>query len=265
MFAKLLKHEWRSSRGLVGLLCAIIGVSGLLSGGIARYMTWSTVTGNSFMVAVYTLVLTVAILAIVGCSFGAMYLLVHRFYTSRFTDQGYLTLTLPVTTHQQLLASIVNTVTGVVLVSITAFGAAAVGLGIFFSSFDKETSDEMLQAVMDAGSILKTVTGEEGLHMLLAAASLAVMFLADILLLMLAVTVGSQAAKHPVLKGAALYIGVDILLTEINGFLGPWVNEKLGYPGVGSNAVTALLLYTAAAVICYCIMHRIIDRKLNLT
>lgn len=265
MFAKLLKHEWRANRGLVGLLCAIIGISGILTGGIARYMTWSSVTGNAFMVSVYSIVLAVAVLAIVGCSVGAMYLLVHRFYASRFTDQGYLMLTLPVTTHQQLLASIVNTVVGVVLVGITALAATAVGIGIFVSSFDQATAREMLQVLADTGDLLKTVSGADGLYLLLEIVSLAVMFLADILLLMLAVTVGSQAAKHPVLKGAGLYIGVDILLTEINRLLGSWANMKLDHPGVGGNAVTALLLYTAAALISYFVMHHILDKKLNLT
>lgn len=264
MFAKLLKHEWRASRGLVGLLCAIIGVSGLLFGGIARYMTWSSVTGNAFMVSVYAVVMAVAVLAIVGCSVGAMYLLVHRFYTSRFTDQGYLLLTLPVTTHQQLLSSIVNTVVGVTLVGITAFASAGVGIGIFLSTFDRETSAAMLQALKEGGLLLKTASGIGGIRILVAVLSLAVMLLADILLLMLAVTVGSQAQKHPVLKGAALYIGVDILLTELNGFLSPWANEALGYPGIGGNAVTALLIYTAAAAVSYFLMHRILDRKLNL-
>ena len=136
MFVKLLKQEWRANRGLIGLLCAVIGISGLLTGGILRYMTWSTATGNDFMVIVYTIILTAAVLAIFGCCVGAMYLLVYRFYQSRFTDQGYLLLTLPVTTHQQLLGSITNTLMGMVLVGMTALVSAAVGMGIFLISFE---------------------------------------------------------------------------------------------------------------------------------
>ena len=66
MFGKLLKHEWRAVRSQVGMLCLVIFVAGLLSGGILRYMVWSTVTGNSVMVTVYMIVLTAAVLVIFG-------------------------------------------------------------------------------------------------------------------------------------------------------------------------------------------------------
>lgn len=264
MFAKLIKHEWRASRGLVGLLCAIIGISGLLFGGISRYMTWSSVTGNDFMVAAYAVILTVSILAIVGCSVGSMYLLVYQFYKSRFTDQGYLMLTLPVTTHQQLLSSIVNTVRGVILVGLTSCFAIAVGLGIFLLSFDQEFSSSLLQAIANAKTgIAETSASNTGLAILYLL-SYAVMFLADILLLMLACTVGAQATRHPVLKGAALYIVTDMLLSEINLFVSPWVNAWFGVTGPGYNWLCIFLLYGTAAVISYFTMHHILDKKLNL-
>ena len=34
MFAKLLKHEWRATRGVIGLLCVIILIAGLTIGGV---------------------------------------------------------------------------------------------------------------------------------------------------------------------------------------------------------------------------------------
>ena len=135
MFVKLLKHEWRANRGLVGLLCAIIAISGVLLGGSLRYSVWSTLTENSLMVTVYAMIVLVAELAILGCVFLAMYFLAYRFYKSRFEDQGYLMLTLPVTTHEHLLSSIVNTIIGVILVGLTAIVSTVVAMSALINIY----------------------------------------------------------------------------------------------------------------------------------
>lgn len=259
MFVKLLKHEWRSNRSLVGLLCAIIAISGLLTGGILRYMTWSSAMGADIMVVVYTIILTAAVLAIVFCCIGAMYLLVYRFYKSRFTDQGYLMLTLPVTTHQQLLSSMLNTVIGVLLVGITACISVAVGLGIFLISFEQSTMQEFAQVFAEIGSSmtdnLEIPAGRMGVTVL----DFVISFLADITVFMLAVTVGAQTHKHPVLKGAAVYIGIDILVSEGSALFGSLVEDQL------LTAAVSCILYGITGLIAYFVMHHIIDKKLNLT
>ena len=84
-------------------------------------------------------------------------------------------------------------------------------------------------------------------------------FLADIILFMLAVTVGSQARKHPVLKGAGLYIGIDILVSESCALFGSLVEDPL------LTAVFSCILYGITGLIAYFVMHHIIDKKLNLT
>lgn len=259
MFVKLLKHEWRANRGLIGLMCAIIAVSGLLVGGIMRYMTWSAATGNEFMVVIYTIILTVAALAILGCCIGAMYLLVYRFYQSRFTDRGYLMLTLPVTTHQQLLSSITNTVIGVMLVGITAAVSVVVGLGIYLISFEQSTAVELWHVFSDGVVGLLANLKVPASWMWVKVLELVIMFLTDIILFMLALTVGAQARKHPVLKGAAVYIGVDILVTESCAVFDSFVENLL------VDSFFSCALYGMTAVIAYFVMHHIIDKKLNLT
>ena len=259
MFIKLLKHEWRANRSLIGLLCAIIAMSGLLAGGIMRYMSWSAAVGSRVMVIVYTVVLTVAVLAIAFCCVGAMYLLVYRFYQSRFGDQGYLMLTLPVTTHQQLLGSITNTVIGVTLVGITAIASAAVGIGIFLISFEQGTMQEFSQMFAEIGISLVDNLKIPASWMWVKVLDVVISFLADIILFMLALTVGAQAHKHPVLKGAAVYIGIDILVVESCALLESFTENQL------LPTAASCILYGITGVAAYFVMHRIIDKKLNLT
>ena len=83
-------------------------------------------------------------------------------------------------------------------------------------------------------------------------------YLADVILLMLAVTVGAQASKHPVWKGAAVYILTDKLVSEACVLIGNLLDDK------GLVAAIACVIYGALAVVAYLIMHHIMEKRLNL-
>lgn len=259
MFLKLLKHEWRMNRGLIGMMCAIVGISGLMVGGALRYITWSSVTGNQVMVSAYSVVLATAVIALLGCCLLAMYFLTYRFYISRFTDQGYLMLTLPVTTHQQLWASIAYTATGVLLVGATAMVSVALGISIYMSMFSQSYAADLWRIFADAQSNLAGTLGLSGNLVAFQIIEIPVIFLADVILLMLALTVGAQAYKHPVLEGTVVYIGTDILISELCELIGRLTENPT------LTAVISCVIYGLVAVAAYSIMHYMIDKKLNLT
>ena len=258
MFMKLLKHEWRANRGLVGLLCAIVGISGLMVGGGMRYTIWFALTGNQVAVGLYTLVLSASLIAGVVCCVIPMYLLAYRFYQSRFTDRGYLMLTLPVTTHQQLLSSITCTVIGIVLVSITAVTAFAAGITFFLSMFGGELAADLVEKVKTALADAEEIKVLTNYHVGQLLPRM-IAFIADIILFMLALTVGGQARKRPVVKGAAVYILTDMVVSEICKM----IDELTGH--VTLEIMLIGLVYSMLAVGAYFIMHHIIDKKLNLT
>ena len=153
MFAKLLKHEWRATRGIVALLCVIILISGVTIGGVMYYMlrTESQQSENvslaegGFAIVVEEedaamsdlamvlcmVLLSCGIVAIAVCCAAVVFFLVYRFYKRCFTDEGYLTFTLPVSNHQILLSSIVNCIIGTLLVILAAALAVAIIFGMF--------------------------------------------------------------------------------------------------------------------------------------
>ena len=114
MFAKLLKHEFKATAGLLGILCAACLGCGLLGGGSIRYLAWAEEAGSrsddTLLTVLSALFCVTAIIVIAACSIVMLLLLVNRFYKSRFTDEGYLTFTLPVNGHQILMTSIVTSV-----------------------------------------------------------------------------------------------------------------------------------------------------------
>ena len=136
MFTKLLKHEWRATRGMLGTLCLICLGASLLGGCTMRYLmiASSQDAQQNVIVVLNVLAMVAAMIAVAVVGVAALFLLIGRFYKSRFTDEGYLTFTLPVNTHQNLLASMANTAIGMVIIFFVICAALAVWMLIGFSA-----------------------------------------------------------------------------------------------------------------------------------
>ena len=258
MFLKLLKHDWRSVRGLVGLLCAVVGLSGLLAGGSLRHIVWFAVHDAPGVATAYSFVLIASVVMIPICCVLAVYLLMYRFYQSRFTDQGYLLLTLPVTTHQHLLSGILCTIIGVSLVFLMTVISGLVALYGYISIFSNESAAQMKQMLESVPGEIMDQQGLTSGGLLILIPEFLLSVLADIILLMMAFTVASKSSKHPVLYGAVLYIGIS----ELAGAGCMLLDGFIGDPVLSTAA--CCLVYGALAVGAYFGTYVIVDKHLNL-
>ena len=131
MFTKLLKNEWRASRKTIGLLCAVILISGLLIGSASLglfYMAENT--GSDALFVLLTILVVVCVVAVaLSCAASVFYAL-WRFYRSRFTEEGYLTYTLPVNHHQLMLSGILVSVWDIFLTVLAAFVAVFLAMAV---------------------------------------------------------------------------------------------------------------------------------------
>lgn len=263
MFAKLLKHDFRAVRELLGLLCLICLGCGVLGGGALRVLDGSR--ESSLLLVLGTLIMTGAFLGLIVSGIAMQFLTLAHFYKSRFTDQGYLTFTLPVSGHVNLLSAYVNCLIG------NAVGVAAVAAGfailILFGLRELdgrrlETMGQFAEACANGISILGLRNAALlGVYMLVGN-------LSNLLLIMLAIVTGSVIAKkHKILAAVGVYYGV----TSISSFgvLAVGVSSELALVG-GENASFAgilmpqILLWLLIGVGSYLIMHWLVSRKLNL-
>lgn len=264
MFGKLVKHEWIAAKKLTGTICIAVFCAGILSGGVLRYMAWSAAMGNSFMITLYTIVLTLSMVVILGSCFATKYLMIYRFYKSRLEEEGYLTLTLPVTAHQQLLASMVNTTLCVLLVGLVACISTGLSVSIFFSAFESAGQQELTGILADAAKNVLETFDLSGSLLILEAADLIAAYFFDMILLMLCCTVAMFFPwKHPIVVGAGIYIGTDFLVSG----LADGIHQVLMTEGVRSfeGVLFSLLLHTVAAVAGYRYLHKIMSKNVNLT
>lgn len=274
MFAKLLKHEWRSTREMLGILC-LISLGASLLGGLTMcylfYVSSHDGGGSEALKILSVLFMIAAMIALAVVGVAAVVVYMGRFYKSRFTDEGYLTFTLPVNTHQNLLASLVNTAIGMVLITLVICLSGCLWMVIAFAGvegFYQTVWEHFPELWEKFWSLVQTHAGEipwgvvaRGMLSALTGA------INSLVMLMLAVTVGSLIAKkHKILAAVAVFYGIHVLISIATAFL---MSATVALSGGALAAMSGYfgrtaLLMTALSLGGYFLMYWLVDRKLNL-
>lgn len=269
MFTKLLKHEWRATRGMLGTLCLVCLGASLLGGLTMRYLMIASTrdTQQTVMDVLVILAMVAAMIAVGVVGVSALFLYIGRFYKSRFTDEGYLTFTLPVNTHQNLLASMVNTAIGMVLVALAICASLVIWLMIGLPGityFFKVVWEKLPELWEGFAYACKTIPWKYvGLFLLNVLTGSA----CELVVLMLSVTIGSIIAKkHRILTAVGVYYAIHVALSMVTSFI-----MAVGAFSGADGKIWILrffggmpLLMIGVAVAGYFVMYWLVDRKLNL-
>lgn len=222
MFAKLLKHEWRAVSGPL----SILSLAALGAAAVATIVLRLLIANGDKAPALSTiggLLLFGSILALVAYAVGSLIFLLFRFYKSRYTDEGYLTFTLPVTNHQILLSSLLIILAwSAITITVVFFGLAMIVLmGTTTSGLINTELLRDLRVIVDAISTMMTGQTKAQAITILAGVSIVVSFLMSTMLMVTAITIGSIAAKkHKVLASVAAYyiinMGVSLVTSLVS-------------------------------------------------
>lgn len=270
MYSKLLKYDWWATRGMLGLLCVICLGAALAGGGTMRYLVWASeqTPEPTLLIVVNAMAMIAYMLSIAVCGVAGLFLHIWRFYKSRFTDEGFVTFTLPVTTHQLLLSSLLNTVIGMVLLCLTICLCVPLWLLVGCSGIPgflpalREAWPRLLEVLRSA------IRQEEMKYLWIMLLNIVLGFAEGLVMVMLSVTIGSVIAKkHKILAAVGCYYGISMLLSFLIGISTAFAvlakgTETDAFFGVfGTSSVISLI----AAVGGYFLMHYLADKKLNLT
>lgn len=204
MLGKLFKYEWRSIsklllpiHGFVLLFALLSRFYFTISGGTdALLNTDSTIIGTLTMLLIFALVIVISSIAIFTYIYSG-----YHFYKNVFTDQGYLTNTLPVTPSQLLLskelAALLWLLIDVVVISISIF--ILVGSTELFSNFSIFWS-----------TLIRYASQTPLFTTLIIIALVLSPFLA-IGILFFSITLGNLASSHKVLASIGAYVGIYIV------------------------------------------------------
>lgn len=294
MFAKCLKHEMKATaRVLLPLLICMVAVSiaaTLSLGGLlsleSAYMGGITDSGEiemapsqnggtlySILDALTTLLVIAFFVVLIIAVVSVFVLMVRRFYTSFFTDEGYLTFTLPVTVDCHILTKAVSMIIWNVA-SYAAMGASILifVLGIFWSipeafEIDEYTKLYINQALDRFGDIFGS-TVVFGILQMIASN------IASFMLLYFSISVGCMLTKkHRFIVCAACVFVISGVVSEIMAIATELLSvpfQNMGYSeeNVKLLAMAVMListvLYIVQGVGCYFGTRWILKNKINL-
>lgn len=263
MFAKLLKYDFRATWGLLGLLSVIALGAGALGSVVARLLEREP---EGFFLTMLIISMITVVFYLVGYCLAAMFLLLGRYYKSRFTDEGYMTFTLPVSNHQILLSSFLNCTLGLIVCMIIT--AVAFFIMVFFGV--PELDGHRWEAVKLCFDNLPRFLGEVGVgNILMFLLMLLAGLTSEVFTIMLSITIGAIIAKkHKILMAVAVYYGINIAVSVVSvSFMASSglfrMTEMVQSTFVGF-AGCAAAGYCLLSLICYFVMYYLTSRKLNL-
>ncbi len=275
MFSKLLKYDTRWVFKYWWVAAATSFVLSLL-GGVCISILEVDYTRYRAILAAATVGLVLVCIALVVFYVLSQILIFFRFYKNFFTDEGYLTFTLPVKKssllNAKILTALIFQIGTLAVVTIDVFSMFAVGLSAESFTY------YMRKIFAFIGELYKMTGG----YFFLYAAEFVLAFLCALLIssmsIFICITVASVITqKHRVLAAIGIYYLAAALLSGISQWVlfgGNFYKVfeylfRLDERGAFLAAVAVLLLggtaiLVSAAALLYLLQSRLLDRRLNL-
>lgn len=252
MFAKLLKHEFRTSAKSLALFSIVLLASCALFFILSMILYTSDAMQDNRIWNVFTNSLLIfGMLSLVAYGFCVVFIPYSQFYKSKFTDQGYLTFTLPVSTHQILLSSILNTILWALIGIVVLFICT---LLLYSPSYiaSQEYIDYSSDSSFFKFDILDFLYGTSSL-------------IYALILPYLSITLGSLVAKKRKLGTAFLIgYGINMVITILGSILMVCINTPDATTYTSLYYGIYIGIYLLIGIGGYFLMHYLIDKKLNI-
>ncbi len=270
MFAKLLKYEWRSNAATCSVLslCAL-GVSVLGGIGLRYLVAQGPLELETSAIMGIMMMLMAVIFSLAAYAIAVFVIQLVRFYKSRFTDQGYLTFTLPVSVHQIFLSSALNMLIWSVLSGLVV--ALCFLIMALFATVGMEFPVDMDQLLALLEEILELDLYPDG-YGLATVLSGIVSTLSGVVLPMTCLTVGASIAKkHKILASFGIYYGISMVMSWIQGMMNltaifdtALMNPDAYMEQMMNQLIVTTVIQAVLAVAGYFVSTWLMKKKLNL-
>ncbi len=292
MLKKLFKHEWKNV-SKIGVIMLLATLAVTVLGCIMLQMPWmrdlyeggdslseAQSVGLTFMLIISMMLY---IFMLVGLTYGILIYFGVNFYKTMYTDQGYLTHTLPVTPHQLLISK--TLVAGIWYIFI-ALGVIVSVIALILSFAAGAMAPEGYsfgEAMSKVFAELKTIWDSEYMgvmihYIIFMVLSVLLSPFCTMIMLFGGITIGQLSKKYKALMGILAYFGISIVNMIINSLLQMIFTIKMTVEtmqepnGLGEVMEThmigvydtTLLVQVLMAVAIYFVSHYIISKKLNL-
>lgn len=268
MVRKLIKYDFASYlRLLLPVQLILLGIAAL-NRIIQLFETDSTTYHIVFTSSVVLYVISIIVAAVL-----TMIVSIVRFYQGMYTNEGYLSHTLPVTPTQHILSKLIVTV----LFYLGTF--AAIFLSFMIASFGEMNIELFKAAGFLFGKFFNYTDGHIVLYVIEFILLILVSVISSTLCLYFCISVGQLAAKRKVLLAFGVYFGLyafaqvlgTIMIIVLSGLpynltvaIGKWIVQN----AIAFYHITlcgGILITLIIATIYFLITKFIMTKKLNLT
>ncbi len=222
MLGKLLKHEWKAIWKVPVMLICILMILAAVAGLTFALPVWDSewvglpLSGMMLIIVFY--------ISMIACGVGIVIYFAVRFYKSMFTDEGYLTHTLPVNVHQLLLNKVItmsawSLLGGIaILLSLVVFGSFTVmSLVPRNSTFARDVVEAVQDMFLMWPELLKE-PGMEGFSGFCISILVLVLFssFSGTMTIIGSITLGQQVRKHRILGAIGAYFAISMGIQFVN-------------------------------------------------
>lgn len=282
MLGKLLKYEFK---GLITPMLIMLAI--LLGTTVIAASTICSITPdlNESMegIAIITTMFSFLLyyIGIIGCSLGMMIIIGIRFYKTCYTDQGYLTHTLPVTTHQLVGAKTIASVVSYLIVFagmvISIISLVYIGVGHVIKlddDLDKATVHSAF-GLIDKG--IEEVFGKSassifGFYMV----CIVIGCISAVMIIMGCVSLGQMYTKHRIIGAILAYFIVMFAQQIVNSIFSAFsyasilsVNDMSASANIfdrifGPQMICMIIFNVIVAIVLYFVNIHMMTKRLNL-
>lgn len=294
MLGKLMKYEWKNiwkagSLMLLGMfIVTLIGCIALYMLGASDSFDSSDMSAGQtwLMISSFVALLILYVIMLLASTWGMLIYLGIRFFRSMYTDEGYLSHTLPVTANQLFLSKVLVSGLWYLLISVgIGVSVLALILSMVMGVVNiGELSSELAQYNGNIWAFLsdgiyefgRFYEEQMGLNLLHYGITMFLTFVVGPFTAMItlfgSLTIGQLSSKHKGLMGILTYAGITILSSIIGSTMQSvlmFTNGVMGSPGgfsMTSNMAydVSILTNVLIAAVMYGISYYILNRKLNL-
>ena len=276
MLGKLIKQEWQSTWKIPTVLIGAVFAAATIFGLFCASPVWDLMDwwGADVILSATILLFYGAIMC---CAVGTSIYLAVRYYRSMYSNEGYLTHTLPVTSNQLLLSKMINfsiwellsiiCVMFNIMLFVAFIALREVGYRSLFESFRDVFAD--IQAILNS----EYTTGWE-LFMVLTIILILVGTVSKSLLYMGSVNIGQLWARHRVAGAILVYAGVTVavqIVTQAAMIIFMTSADQLGmlqndyvFSFLNQVMAVSLLMQIVIGAVMYVVSLLILKKKVNL-
>lgn len=218
MLGKLLKHEWKAVWKIPVLLIGILLAAAMMAGFTFHLPIWDSewvglpLSGVMMIITFYV--------AIIGVSLGITIYFAVRYYKNMFTDEGYLTNTLPVSSHQLLLSKVITMFSWNIISILAVAASIVIFMGMIILAFmepgDGKTIVDGFWELFDMSIWDSPYMQEfEGFCVSMIVMVLASAF-SNTMTIVASVTIGQMVRRHRILGAFGAYFAIGTVMQIIS-------------------------------------------------